>query len=162
MDLDHCPPRSMHSCQILHLPLSLCGQVAHSRFMAKDQEKSHVLAACFCALGFIHLLSPPLYFIHCQVRIIRGIKEDQKYKGNMKRRSLHTDRQATDRQAVLPKESASHHFLICSQDNPGSKVLHAQVGVRCTDFNNTEVCWCGSAPSSQRPHASFGPGRCIW
>lgn len=80
----------------------------------------------------------------------------------MKRQWLHTDRQTTDRQAVLPKESASHHFLICSQDNPGSKVLHVQVSVRCTDFNNTEVCRCGSAPSSQRPRASFGPGKCIW
>ena len=75
----------MHSCQILHLPLSLCGQVTHRRFMAKEQDKGHMLAAWFCALGFNQQLSPPLYFIHCQVEIIRGTNEDQKYKGNMKR-----------------------------------------------------------------------------
>lgn len=34
--------------------LSLCGPVIHRRFMAKEQEKSHVLAAWFCALGFNH------------------------------------------------------------------------------------------------------------
>lgn len=56
------------------------------------------------------------------MKIIRGTNKDQKSNRDMKRQWIHTDRQTTDIQAVLPKESSSHHFLICSQANPGSEV----------------------------------------
>lgn len=67
-----------------------------------------------------------------------------------------TDKQQTDKLCFQRKvHPITSWFAAKIIQDP--RCLHAQVGVRWTDFNNTEeLCHCGSAPSSQCPMPALG------